>query len=80
MMMSHVLEGSDVMRRMWMDPSLRDIPVIVVSSLTATREAELFSSDEHVHMVDWISKPVRPEALRQCVRRALVQGQSLTEE
>ena len=74
MMMSHVLEGSDVMHKMWQDSALRTIPVIVVSSLTATREAEIFSSDEHVPMVDWISKPVRPDALRERVRTLLAQG------
>jgi CheY-like chemotaxis protein len=76
MMMSHVLEGSDVMRQMWQDSALRSIPVIVVSSLAATREAEMFSPEDHVSMVDWISKPVRPDALRERVRRLLAQGQS----
>jgi CheY-like chemotaxis protein len=71
MMMSHVLDGLDVMRKMWLNPSLRGIPVMIVSSLTAMEEASMFSSAEHVQVAGWISKPVRPDVLRVRVRQLL---------
>lgn len=70
-MMSYVLDGLDVTRKMWEDPALRKIPVIMVTSLTATREAAMFPSDEHMSIDDWISKPVKPADLRERVGRLL---------
>ena len=70
-MMSYVLDGLDVTRKMWEDPALRKIPVIMVTSLTATREAAMFPSDEHMSIDDWISKPVKPTDLRERVSRLL---------
>jgi CheY-like chemotaxis protein len=74
MMMSYVLDGLDVTRKMWQDPKLRKIPVIMVTSLTATREAAVFPSDEHMSIDDWISKPVRPSDLRKRVNELLTAG------
>jgi CheY-like chemotaxis protein len=70
-MMSYVLDGLDVTQKMWEDPALRKIPVIMVSSLTATRESSLFPTDEHISIDDWISKPIDPKALRTRVSQLL---------
>lgn len=70
-MMSYVLDGLDVTHKMAEDPGLRKIPVIMISSITATRESSLFPTDEHVSIDDWMSKPIDPAVLRKRVGQLL---------
>ena len=70
-MMAYVLDGLDVSREMAQDPALRDIPVIMVSSLTAVKGSGLFPSDEYVPVDEWLAKPVEPAALLSRVDAAL---------
>lgn len=70
-MMSYVLDGLDVTEAMNQDPQLRDIPVIMVSSLPSTRYAGMFPTDRYVAIDDWISKPVDPNDLLARVAKAL---------
>jgi len=67
-MMSYVLDGLDVSREMAADPDLRDIPVIMVTSLTGVKGSAMFPSDEYVPVDEWLTKPVHPEALLERVR------------
>ena len=62
-MLDYVLEGLDITHDMHRDPQLRDIRVIVVSSLTGIAHDTLFSSDEHVPIDAWLSKPVSAQTL-----------------
>ncbi len=62
-MMSTVLDGLDVSEELREDPELRDIPVIMVSSITDTEHAAVFPTDGYVHMDAWISKPIEPKDL-----------------
>jgi CheY-like chemotaxis protein len=62
-MMSTLLDGLSVSEEMHADPGLRDVPVIMVSSITDTEHASVFPTDDYVHMDAWISKPIRPEDL-----------------
>jgi CheY-like chemotaxis protein len=70
-MMSYILDGLDVSREMAEDPTLKDIPVIMVTSLTAVKGSDLFPSDEYVPVDEWLSKPVDPETLLGRVSAAL---------
>jgi CheY-like chemotaxis protein len=70
-MMDYITDGLDVSNAMQRDPSLKDIPVIMVTSLTGVKSQELFPSDEHVAASAWLSKPVSPDQLVQSVRTAL---------
>jgi CheY-like chemotaxis protein len=70
-MMSTILDGLGVSEEMHSDPELRDVPLIMVSSITDTEHAAVFPTDEYVHMDGWITKPIRPEDLLRKVRRLL---------
>jgi CheY-like chemotaxis protein len=70
-MMSYILDGLDVSREMAEDPGLKDIPVIMVTSLTGVRGSGAFPTDEYVPADEWISKPVDPETLLERVNQVL---------
>ena len=62
-MMSYVLDGVDVTHEMATDEALKDIPVIMVTSLASTPDADIFPTDEHVEVEAWMSKPIKPNEL-----------------
>ncbi len=68
-MMSYILDGLDVRRQMAADPALKDIPVIMVTSLTGERVRKEMPSDEYVPSSEWISKPIDPDILLRAVRK-----------
>ncbi len=70
-MMTTVLDGLGVSRRMHEDPALQDVPIVMVSSIADTDYASVFPTDQYVHMDAWISKPVDPESLLRTVRQHL---------
>jgi CheY-like chemotaxis protein len=70
-MMSTALDGLDVSDEMQNDPTLKDLPVIMISSIANTEYAAVFPTDGYVHMDAWISKPLQPEDLLKKVKRYL---------
>jgi CheY-like chemotaxis protein len=70
-MMSYILDGLDVSREMSEDPALKEIPVIMVTSLTGVKGSGMFPTDEYVPVDEWLSKPVDPETLLARVEEAL---------
>lgn len=68
-MMSTILDGLSVSEEMEADPELRDVPIIMVSSIADTEHAAVFPTDNYVHMDAWISKPIRPDDLLSKVGR-----------
>jgi CheY-like chemotaxis protein len=70
-MMSTVLDGLSVSEEMQTDAELRDVPVIMVSSIADTEYAAVFPTDGYVPMDAWLSKPVQPDDLLEKVRRCL---------
>jgi CheY-like chemotaxis protein len=70
-MMDYITDGLDVSNAMQRDPQLKDIPVVMVTSLTGVKSQELFPSDQRVAVEGWLSKPVRPETLIKAVDKAL---------
>jgi CheY-like chemotaxis protein len=62
-MMSYILDGLDVSREMAEDPALKDLPVIMVTSLTGVKGSQVFPTDEYVPVDEWLSKPIDPDAL-----------------
>lgn len=75
-MMSSVLDGLSVCREMRAEPDLKDIPVIMVSSIISSPHASLFPTDEYLPIDTWISKPMDPDDLLKKVRRLLGKGPS----
>lgn len=68
-MMSTVLDGVSVSQALREDPELRTIPLIMVSSIASTEHAELFPTDEYLHVDRWLSKPIQPQELLKAVKR-----------
>ena len=70
-MMSYVLDGIDVRRTMAEDRDLKDIPVIMATSLTAAKAQGALPTDEYVPQSNWIHKPIDPDALLDQVKKSL---------
>ena len=70
-MMSTILDGLSVSEEMQVDSELRDVPVIMISSIANTEYAAVFPTDSYLPMDEWISKPVQPEDLLKKVKRYL---------
>ena len=70
-MMSYVLDGLDVSQRIAKDPELKGIPVLMVTSLTATQEAGMFPTDEDVPIDGWVTKPVNAANLKKQIAELL---------
>ena len=62
-MMSTVLDGLNVSHEIQADPNLKDMPVIMVSSIITSPHASLFPTDEYIPIDAWISKPMDPDDL-----------------
>lgn len=63
-MMSYILDGLDVSREMAQDPQLRDVPVIMITSLTGARaQGVMPAGSEYIPVDEWIHKPIDPDAL-----------------
>jgi len=70
-MMSYILDGLDVSREMAQDPALKEIPVIMITSLTGVKGSASFPTDEYLPVEEWLSKPVDPATLLSRVDSAL---------
>ncbi len=67
-MMSTTLEGVSVSKQLKADPSLKNIPLIMASSIATTEYASEFP-DERIPIDTWISKPIQPAVLLKTVKR-----------
>jgi CheY-like chemotaxis protein len=69
--MDTVLDGLSVSQRMHDDPALREIPIIMVTSIANTDYAELFPTDEYIHINAFLSKPISADELLRQVNKYL---------
>lgn len=67
--MSSVLDGLTMSRRMHDDLARRDIPILMVTSIANIDYAALFPTDEALHIDAFLSKPVSAERLLSEVKR-----------
>jgi CheY-like chemotaxis protein len=67
-MMSTILDGVNVSQELDDDAELREIPLVMVSSIASTDHAEVFPTDQYVHLDRWLSKPVQPQELLKTVK------------
>jgi CheY-like chemotaxis protein len=70
-MMSYILDGLDVSREMAEDPALKEVPVLMVTSLTGVKAQGMLPSDEYIPVNEWLAKPVDPVTLLRRVDEAL---------
>ena len=68
-MMSATLEGVDVCKQIRADPKLKDLPIVMVSSIGSTEYASEFPDDERIPIDAWLSKPLQPAVLVKTVKR-----------
>ncbi len=75
-MMNWPLEGVHVSREMMKRKELRDIPIIMVTSIVDTQYRELFLQNEYLHIDSGLLKPCSPSALVAEVKRVLSLSES----
>ena len=68
-MMSSVLDGVNVSFAMSQDPELANVPIVMISSIPDSPNADQFPTDEYVPISAWITKPVQPDNLLKTVKR-----------
>jgi CheY-like chemotaxis protein len=73
-MMSTVLDGLNVSHEMQADSNLKNIPVIMVSSIISSPHAGMFPTDEYIPIDAWITKPMDPDDLLAKVGRLIDRG------
>jgi CheY-like chemotaxis protein len=71
--MDTVLDGLSVAQELGDRPEYKDIPIIMITSIANSDYAELFPTDEYVHLDIFLTKPVSPERLMKEVNRLLKQ-------
>ena len=71
--MDTVLDGLSVSQALREHGEYREIPIIMITSIANTDYAELFPTDEYVHLDTFLTKPVAPERLAKEVNRLLRQ-------
>ena len=69
--MSTILDGLNVSQQLQDDPELKDIPIIMVTSIANTDYAALFPTDEYVHISAFMTKPISPDQLMGQVNKLL---------
>ena len=69
--MSSVLDGLQMSRRMQENPEHKRIPILMVTSIANTDYAALFPTDEYISIDGFLSKPVSPNALLERVAALL---------
>ncbi len=72
-MMSSILDGLSMNRKLREHPELKDVPVVMVTSIANSDYAVLFPDDETIHIDGFMSKPISPDKLLDTVGK-LVNG------
>jgi len=71
MMMSYTLEGTSVTGEIRADPELAQIPVIVITAIVRTADADLFPDGTGPAEDGFLTKPVSPNELLDAVSNCL---------
>lgn len=69
--MDSVLDGVSMSQSMYADPEMRTTPIIMVTSIANTDYAELFPTDDYLHIQAFLTKPVAPASLLKQVDKLL---------
>jgi CheY-like chemotaxis protein len=70
-MMDSVLDGVSMSQQAHDDDTIQDIPILMVTSIANTDYAELFPTDEYIHIQSFMSKPIDPARLIKQVNKLL---------
>ena len=69
--MSSVLDGLSMSQRMADDAALRQVPIVMVTSIANTDYLALFPTDESIHIDAFLTKPIAPSELLRQIGRLL---------
>jgi CheY-like chemotaxis protein len=69
--MDSVLDGLSTSQQMYEDVGTRHIPILMVTSIANTDYADLFPTDDAIHIRAFLSKPINPAALIKQVNKLL---------
>jgi CheY-like chemotaxis protein len=69
--MDSVLDGLSMSQQMYEDANTREIPILMVTSIANTDYADLFPTDESIHIRAFLSKPINPASLIKQVNKLL---------
>jgi CheY-like chemotaxis protein len=69
--MDSVLDGLSMSQQMYEDATTREIPILMVTSIANTDYADLFPTDDLIHIRAFMSKPISPAALIKQVNKLL---------
>ena len=70
-MMSYTLEGASITRAIRADPALHRLPVIVITAIARSADADLFPDGARPASDGFLTKPVPPSTLLAAVRTCL---------
>jgi CheY-like chemotaxis protein len=68
-MMANPLDGYYTTQQIADDPDLRQVPIVMISSIATSQYAEAFPTNQFLDIREFISKPVDPEDLLKTVKR-----------
>ncbi|MBN1484576.1 MAG: response regulator [Chloroflexia bacterium] len=67
-MMANPLDGYYTTQKIADDPELCETPILMISSIADTQYVTAFPTDQYLNVVEFLSKPVKPEDLLAKVR------------
>jgi len=68
-MMATPLDGVELSRRIAADPDLKEIPIVMISSIDSSQYASLLPDTLHIPIDAWVSKPIDPDHLLNTIER-----------
>lgn len=74
-MMKGILDGLNASWQIQADPKLKDIPILVISSIADSEYAEMFPTEGRFPADQFLTKPVAPETLIRETKRLLRRSQ-----
>ncbi len=72
--MESPLEGVRVSQQMMTRRHVKDIPIIMVTSILSTDHADEFPRDQFLHIYAWLNKPCAPDQLLAEVQSAIARS------
>ena len=62
-MMTNPLDGYLTTQQIFDDPELREVPIVMISSIATSQYAASFPTNQYLNILEFVSKPIDPETL-----------------
>lgn len=67
-MMTNPLDGYLTTQQIFDDPALREVPIVMISSIATSQYAASFPTNQYLNILEFVSKPIDPETLLKKVK------------